>query len=96
MRTVPSVLVLDATDNVAVCLAEIPAGTEVSLPDGREPVVAKDRIPAGHKVAIERVAEGAPVRKYGQPIGVALRPIRRGEHVHVHNVASGRAGGNKP
>ena len=41
---------------------------------------------AGHKVALRELAEGEPVRKYGQPIGRATRPIDAGEHVHDHNL----------
>jgi altronate hydrolase len=44
-------------------------------------------IPAGHKIAVRDIAQGQPVRRYNQIIGFASRPIRAGEHVHVHNVA---------
>ncbi|MBO0802880.1 MAG: altronate dehydratase [Nocardiopsaceae bacterium] len=43
-------------------------------------------VPRGHKVALRDVAEGAPVRKYGQVIGAASAPIAAGDHVHVHNL----------
>ena len=43
--------------------------------------------PAGHKVALADVPTGGQVRKYGQVIGVATRPIQAGEHVHTHNLA---------
>ncbi|OGA62677.1 MAG: galactonate dehydratase [Betaproteobacteria bacterium RIFCSPLOWO2_12_FULL_65_14] len=46
-------------------------------------------IPAGHKMATRDIAPGQPVRRYNQIIGFATRPIKRGEHVHVHNVAMG-------
>ncbi len=44
-------------------------------------------IPAGHKIAVHDIARGAPVRRYNQIIGFASKPIRAGEHVHVHNLA---------
>jgi altronate hydrolase len=44
-------------------------------------------IPAGHKVATRAIAEGQPVRRYGQIIGFASRAIKPGEHVHTHNLA---------
>jgi altronate dehydratase len=44
-------------------------------------------VPRGHKVAVHAIAAGAHVRKYGQVIGAATRPIEAGEHVHVHNLA---------
>src|SRR5262249_47925758 len=40
----------------------------------------------GHKLAIQAIADGAPVRKFGQIIGRATRAIGPGEHIHVHNV----------
>jgi hypothetical protein len=46
----------------------------------------------GHKIALCPLARGATVIKYGQPIGVVTQDIGVGEHVHIHNVASARAG----
>lgn len=43
-------------------------------------------VPRGHKVALRDIADGAPVRKYGQVIGAATEPIRAGDHVHTHNL----------
>jgi altronate hydrolase len=43
-------------------------------------------LPRGHKVALRDIAEGAPVRKYGQVIGAATAPIAAGDHIHVHNL----------
>ena len=36
-----------------------------------------------------RIAKGEPVRRYGQIIGFASRPIAPGQHVHVHNCEMG-------
>ncbi|MDR7407330.1 MAG: SAF domain-containing protein [Armatimonadota bacterium] len=33
------------------------------------------------------------MRKLGEVIGLAVRPIRTGEHVHVHNLRSARSTG---
>lgn len=43
-------------------------------------------LPLGHKIALKPIAQGSPVLKYGQSIGVARRAIQAGEHVHVHNL----------
>ena len=40
----------------------------------------------GHKYALYDIAEGENVIKYGMPIGHATCAIKKGEHVHVHNV----------
>ena len=42
----------------------------------------------GHKYALRDIAAGENVIKYGMPIGHATCAIRKGEHVHVHNVAT--------
>ncbi len=40
----------------------------------------------GHKYALRDIGEGENIVKYGMPIGHATCPIKKGEHVHVHNV----------
>lgn len=44
-------------------------------------------IPFGHKVALVSISKGEAVLKYGVVIGNAKTDIRKGEHVHVHNIA---------
>jgi altronate hydrolase len=46
-------------------------------------------VPRGHKIAVRDIASGAPIRKYGQIIGVATAPITEGDHVHTHNLGMG-------
>lgn len=43
-------------------------------------------IESGHKYALADIAEGENVVKYGFPIGHATQPIKKGEHVHTHNL----------
>ncbi|MBK4720747.1 altronate dehydratase [Azospirillum sp. YIM DDC1] len=76
---------LHPADNVVVAGADLPEGT--SLPDTG--VVARTAIPSGHKVAVQAIAVGGPVRKYNQVIGFATAPIAPGDHVHVHNIGVG-------
>jgi (2R)-sulfolactate sulfo-lyase subunit alpha len=47
-------------------------------------------IPIGHKLAIQPLADGATVIKYGVDIGRAIMPIPAGAHLHVHNVKTKR------
>jgi altronate hydrolase len=77
-------LVLRDTDDVAVLRRPVRAGTELFNASQRF-TVHRD-IPAGHKLAIKTVADGAPVRKYGQIIGFAQGTIQPGDHVHTHNL----------
>jgi altronate hydrolase len=76
---------LHADDDVVIARTEIPTGTLVA----KEKVSTLVTIPAGHKLAVRDIGQGAPVRRYNQIIGFATRPIKGGEHVHVHNLAMG-------
>ncbi|WP_329347993.1 altronate dehydratase family protein [Streptomyces sp. NBC_01261] len=75
-------------DDIGLLLGDAPRGTLLELADGTTP--SAEDIPAGHKVALHAIPKGAPVRKYGEVIGVALADIPAGGHVHVHNLGVGR------
>jgi (2R)-sulfolactate sulfo-lyase subunit alpha len=53
-------------------------------------VEARNDIPIGHKVALKEYSVGDTVIKYGVDIGKVVAPIKRGEHVHVHNLKTKR------
>jgi altronate dehydratase len=83
-------VVLSPDDDVAVALRDLAAGQRVRVRGAAtttELELAAD-IPLGHKLARRAIAAGAPVRKYGEPIGAATAPIPAGAHVHIHNLAS--------
>jgi galactarate dehydratase len=65
-------------DNVAIVVEPegAPAGREL-----RDGLTARERIPQAHKVALEDLEAGAPVLRYGQPIGYANRAIPAGSWV---------------
>ncbi|MBO5286880.1 MAG: altronate dehydratase [Clostridia bacterium] len=46
----------------------------------------------GHKYALVDINEGENVIKYGMPIGKAIAPIKKGEHVHTHNIKTNLSG----
>ncbi len=78
--TSPRVLRLHGDDNVVVAVDEIRAGNQLTgAPNARE------RIGRGHKMATAVIGQGEPVRKFGQIIGFASKPIAAGEWVHEHN-----------
>jgi altronate hydrolase len=79
---------LDEIDNVAVTFASLPAGTEVETSNSI-PFATVDEIPVGHKLALEEIAAGEPVIKYGSSIGIATQDIARGALVHSHNIRTG-------
>jgi altronate hydrolase len=76
---------LHRNDDVVIARSQLVGGT--ALPG--EGVTVTGLIPAGHKVAVRTIEAGQPVRRYGQIIGFASRPIAPGEHVHTHNLAMG-------
>lgn len=81
-------------DTVGVAVADIQAGEKVTgwvmEDDSIIELQAKSNIPLGHKIALQDIAKGEMVIKYGQPIGRATDTIARGEHVHVHNLKTAR------
>ena len=83
--SVASTIRLAPGDNVVVARVDIAAGTPLDGPG----ITAVEAVPAGHKVAVCDIREGAPVRKYDQIIGFASAPIGTGRHVHVQNCAMG-------
>lgn len=85
-------LLMHPDDNVAIAVADLPAGLVVAVAD--EQIRLTTPIPFGHKLARCAVARGGLLFKYGQPIGRALADIPAGAHVHVHNVESLRGRGD--
>ena len=71
-------------DHVGVLKRTLKGGTE--LVRGIETITTAATIPAGHKIALKPVANGEPVRKYGQIIGFAEGDIAEGEQIHSHNL----------
>lgn len=80
-RPAPRVLCLHADDNVVAAVDQIDQGAEA------RGVMARERVPRGHKMAVTLIAKGAPIRKFGQIIGFASEDILPGGWVHEHNCA---------
>ena len=49
-------------------------------------IQSKNEIHLGHKIAMTDFKEGDTIIKYGHDIGKVVKSIKKGEHVHVHNV----------
>lgn len=47
-----------------------------------------ENVPLGHKVALSDMKKGERVLEYKEPIGQTFKAIKKGEHVHVHNIKS--------
>lgn len=85
-------LVISDRDNVATALEGLEPGRAIEIA-GRS-VTVLETIASGHKIALQPIAAGEPVIKYGSPIGIATAAIAPGAHVHTHNVASSRGRGD--
>jgi len=86
-------IIIEAKDNIAVALEELAPGAAGAFltKDGiAESVEITDKIPIYHKFAVCDIAADAPVIKYGEHIGFATSNIKKGQHVHTHNVVGRR------
>jgi altronate hydrolase len=83
---VSKALLVHPDDSVATLVEPVTAGEAVTF--GDRDVTALSDTPSGHKIATVPVAAGAPVVKFGFPIGIARAAIAVGEHVHSHNLAT--------
>ncbi|WP_026975215.1 UxaA family hydrolase [Alicyclobacillus contaminans] len=81
---------LHEQDEVAVALRPLAKGEQIQVA-GRSVRVEED-IPRGHKVALQALAAGAVVHKYGYAIGRTAAQVQPGQWVHTHNLKSGLAG----
>ena len=85
----PNILIIHPRDNVAVVLRALAAG-ELAVAQGIERLAALSEIPASHKIALEDIAAGGEIIKYGETVAVSSRDIKRGEWVHTHNLEGSR------
>ncbi len=87
--TKPNVLVIHPFDNVAVVLNALGPG-QAAVAEGIEGLTALSNIPASHKIALQDIAAGEAIIKYGETVAVSTRDIKKGEWVHTHNLESKR------
>ena len=80
-------LKIHPADTVAVALGAIAPGEGIPL-DGAV-ITVIEAVHAGHKVALQPIAAGEAVIKYGNPIGHVICDISAGQTVHVHNLKTG-------
>ena len=87
-------LIHAAADSVGVATVDIQAGETASglFMDSQEgtEVTALDPIPLGHKIALADHSVGDNVIKYGADIGKVVAHVKKGGHVHTHNLKTKR------
>lgn len=82
-----NMVVLAADDNVGIAVRDIEGG-EPAWSTGGAALVASESIPLGHKLALQTIAEGDRIVRFGVPVGIATAGIAPGRLVHIHNVRS--------
>jgi altronate dehydratase small subunit len=86
---------MNERDNVATAISDLASGEKVVVKNGKEmEVTVRGGIQFGHKFAMKPIGKGDDVVKYGEIIGRATADIKKGDHVHVHNIESLRGRGD--
>ncbi len=85
------IIIHDKKDNVGVIVIEkVTKGQDcdcwIMEDDSSSKVKSESEIPLGHKIALQDLKEGDTIIKYGHDIGKVVKSIKKGDHVHVHNV----------
>ena len=80
---------IESKDNVCVALADLlPRKVRVNGSPGIKWLEIRQPVRQGHKVAICDIPAGGDIIKYDIVIGQAIKEIRQGEWVHLHNCKS--------
>lgn len=93
MFTTTNSVIIEPKDNVAVAIEELKPGMKgcCTMPDGNLiSIEILEKIPVYHKFAIQHISLDTPIIKYGEHIGYAVSDIKKGQHVHVHNIIGRR------
>lgn len=77
---------INKKDNVAITTHDLKAESSMDFEE-RRLLVLQD-IPVGHKVALRDLEPGEHVIKYGTVIGHTTCPVKEGEWIHNHNMAT--------
>jgi (2R)-sulfolactate sulfo-lyase subunit alpha len=88
-------IVHDKADSVGVVVVEdVNPGKELTgwIMETDETIQLKalDAVPLGHKIALDDIASGATILKYGHDVGRTVAAIGKGRHVHTNNLKTKR------
>ena len=89
--TKTDIIIHDEKDNVGVVVIEKITPNQDCLcwvmeNDKTVKIQSLNEINLGHKIAMIDFKEGDTIIKYGHDIGKVVKEIKKGDHVHVHNV----------
>ena len=85
------IIIHDDKDNVGVVVIDLTKKDQeyscwIMESDKTVKIQSVNNIPLGHKIALKDFKEGDTILKYGHDIGKVVASIKKGDHVHVHNV----------
>ena len=85
------IIIHDEKDNVGVIVVEKTTINQechcwIMENDKSIKIKSLNEIRLGHKIALQNLKEGQTIIKYGHDIGKVVKNIKKGDHVHVHNV----------
>jgi len=85
------IIIHDEKDNVGVVVIDKTKANQdcncwIMENDKTVSIKSLNEISLGHKIAMADLNEGDTILKYGHDIGKVIKSIKKGEHVHVHNV----------
>ena len=85
------IIIHDDKDNVGVVVIDSTNKNQeyscwIMKSDKTVKIQSVNNIPLGHKIALKDFKEGDTILKYGHDIGKVVASIKKGDHVHVHNV----------
>ena len=85
------IIIHDDKDNVGVVVIDLTKKDQEYncwIMEGNKTakIQSTNKIPLGHKIALKDFKEGDTILKYGHDIGKVVASIKKGDHVHVHNV----------
>lgn len=79
-------LLLSENDNVFVACRNIEPGEILIFKEDR--YTLDEPIMLGHKIASKDISKGENIIKFNVSIGSAIKDIKKGAHVHIHNIKS--------
>ena len=84
-------IIHDEKDNVAVVVIDKTSKNQectgwIMENDKTIKIKSINEILLGHKIALKDFKIDDTILKYGHDIGKVVKSIKKGEHVHVHNV----------
>ena len=85
------IIIHDDKDNVGVVVIDLTKKDQeyscwIMESDKTVKIQSINNILLGHKIALKDFKEGDTILKYGHDIGKVVASIKKGDHVHVHNV----------